>query len=220
MTTLVIATRNLHKAEEIRAFLGGSLRYLTLRDFPDAPEIAENGRTFAENAALKSAGIAEWIRRTGGPVPQGRWAVLADDSGLEVDALGGAPGVHSARFASAEFGLQVNAPDAANNMKLLREMARVPLERRGARFRCVLSWVELQGSRSLMFEGSCEGRIGILPRGNQGFGYDPLFTPEGWTVTLAELDPQTKNRLSHRARALAGLGSWLETEGRSSSGPA
>jgi XTP/dITP diphosphohydrolase len=143
--------------------------------------------------------------------------VLADDSGLEVDALGGAPGVQSARFAAPEFGLAGNAPDGANNAKLLRLLAQVPETSRTARFRCVLALTAVAGPSSQdspaptrFFSGACEGRIGFVPRGSHGFGYDPLFIPAGFTETLAELGDTTKNRISHRSHALqAFLAQWL-----------
>lgn len=217
VTTVVIATRNRHKVEEIRAVLGGGVRVLGATEVGDVPDVAETGATFVENARLKADALAGWLRdRRGahepgdGRVVDGSWAVLADDSGLEVDALGGAPGVHSARFASADFGLAGNAPDAANNARLMRLLAAVPWEGRTARFRCVLVWRWLddrdQGGR---FDGTCEGRIGWVPRGSRGFGYDPLFVPEGGTNTLAELGEAVKNRISHRARALERLRAWL-----------
>ncbi|MBL9129528.1 MAG: non-canonical purine NTP pyrophosphatase [Verrucomicrobiales bacterium] len=210
MPPLVIATRNAHKVEEIQAVLGPRFRYLTLRDFPSAPEVDETGDTFEANARLKAESLAAWLR-TLAPVPwqadSTPWSVLADDSGLEVDALGGAPGVQSARFASAEFGLSGNAPDGANNTKLLRLLAEVPAERRTARFRCVLALVSASDphATALLASGSCEGRIGFVPRGAHGFGYDPLFVPDGFSATLAELGEATKNSISHRARALEAL---------------
>lgn len=212
-TAFIIASRNAHKLSEIRAILGEGYRYFSMADFPDAPSIEETGSTFVENARLKSQRIAEWLlhpanARRAALVSSG--FVLADDSGLEVDALDGAPGVESARFASPEFHLQGNAPDGANNCKLLRKLAMIPEGARTARFRCVLSLSELvEDRRQLVFEGVFPGRIGFLPRGSHGFGYDPLFIPDGFDVTLAELGEETKNQLSHRARALEKLREWL-----------
>ncbi|MBX3746597.1 MAG: non-canonical purine NTP pyrophosphatase [Verrucomicrobiae bacterium] len=217
VTTVVIATRNGHKVEEIRAVLGEGFRVLGAAEVGDVPDVEETGTTFVENARLKAEALAAWLRgpraaneKGGGRTVDGSWAVLADDSGLEVDALGGAPGVHSARFASADFGLEGNAPDAANNARLMRLLAAVPWEGRTARFRCVLVWEwlddQVQGGS---FDGTCEGRIGWVPRGSRGFGYDPLFVPEGGTDTLAELGEAVKNRISHRARALERLRAWL-----------
>lgn len=222
MRTLVIATRNTHKIQEIRAILGDGFRYLGLRDLPGAPHADETGTTFAANARLKALAIARWLldARTSSGTPvlplespasgHGPTAVLADDSGLEVDALDGAPGVHSARFASDDFGIQGNSPDGANNAKLLRRLAEVPEDRRGARFRCALAWVDVvPGLPVHDFDGACEGRIGWLQRGAMGFGYDPLFIPIGHDRTFAELGEATKNEISHRSRALASLVAWI-----------
>jgi XTP/dITP diphosphohydrolase len=152
--------------------------------------------------------------------------VLADDSGLEVDALGGTPAVHSARFAALDSGGSENSSSAQNNAKLLRLLKDVPPEKRTGRFRCVLALSLVvgkeQGSaspdcqateaelRTQLFEGACEGRIAQAPRGQGGFGYDPLFVPEGHDLTFGELDQGVKNRLSHRARALEKLRQWFE----------
>ncbi|HHY85052.1 MAG TPA: non-canonical purine NTP pyrophosphatase [Verrucomicrobia bacterium] len=218
--TLVLATRNAHKAEEIRAILGAGVRCLTLADFPGAPAVAENAPTFAGNAIRKAVELARWLSARGTPGP-GRTFVLADDSGLEVDALNGAPGVYSARFAALDSGAAGNSPDAANNEKLLRLLSDVPPEKRTARFRCVLALtpvmtVEPESASPVCytdafeietqtFEGICEGSIDFAPRGEGGFGYDPLFVPTGFNQSFAELGEETKNRLSHRARALAAL---------------
>jgi len=208
---VLIATRNSHKVDEIRAILGTEVRCLSLRDLPKAPEIDESGTTFDSNAILKAEGLATWLLQQSPAPSEGvalpTW-VLSDDSGLEVDALRGAPGVLSARFASAEFGLSGNAPDAANNAKLLRLLALVPAEQRTARFRCVLALTPVashprQPSRT--FDGTCEGRIGFVQRGSHGFGYDPLFIPAGFTESLAQLGEATKNRISHRSVALQKL---------------
>ena len=135
--------------------------------------------------------------------------VLADDSGLEVDAIGGQPGVHSARFAALDSGLPGNAPDADNNAKLLRLLKDVPMEKRTARFRCVLALVAITPQSALhtphLFDGACEGRILFGASGRGGFGYDPLFVPEGFDQSFAELGADVKNRLSHRALALEKL---------------
>jgi len=130
-----------------------------------------------------------------------------------VDALGGAPGVLSARFAADDSGASGNAPDAANNAKLLRLLQDVPSEGRTARFRCVLALVAVGELPDYLvprlFEGACEGRIARAPSGRGGFGYDPLFIPDGMEQSFAELGEETKNRLSHRSKALAGLREWL-----------
>ena len=319
MVTLLIATRNAHKVGEIRAILGEGFRYLTLTDLTDPPEVAEDGKTFAANAMKKSVALAKWLATTGLNESSelsrfnGRGAgdmyVLADDSGLEVDALGGAPGVHSARFAALDTGQTGNSSTAENNAKLLRLLRDVPLAKRTARFRCVVAICTLHASggreprasgspsppleeragerrpgtildaavggdiaagcrtnlssrlaesddllspplsskgeegssaaasehrdackeqsaltpvlkseakgaspvccaeetelQAELFEGACEGRIGFAPRGQGGFGYDPLFVPDGYDQTFAELGEATKNRLSHRSKALA-----------------
>ena len=235
MKTLVIATRNAHKVGEIRAILGDGFRYLTLSDFPEVPEVVEDAGTFAGNAAKKAVALARWLGRTEGfeadgaaktAVGQsGPMLVLADDSGLEVDALNGAPGVHSARFAALDTGKPGNSPTAENNAKLLRLLGDLPLDRRTARFRCVLALTpvprpEPEGASRVctaeeaelqteLFDGTCEGRIGFTPLGRAGFGYDPLFIPIGYGHTFGELDEAIKNKLSHRARALALLKSKL-----------
>ena len=213
MITLAVATRNAHKISEIQALLGDHCRCLGLREFPGAPEPAETGTTFAANARIKAEAIASWLQlltSDATPLARPTW-VLADDSGLEVDALNGAPGVQSARFAAEEFGLPGNAPDGANNAKLLRLLATVPAALRTARFRCVLALAAVRPEpRVVTFDGACEGRVGFIQRGDHGFGYDPLFVPAGHEATFAELGEDTKNRLSHRARALEKLKAWLD----------
>jgi XTP/dITP diphosphohydrolase len=212
MTTLVIATRNAHKVQEIRAILGDRFRYLSLQDFPEAPKVVEDQPTFAKNAAKKARELAKWFQGLNGleyRVPGASGSVLADDSGLEVDALNGAPGVHSARFAALDVvgaSATENSSDADNNAKLLRLLAEVPLERRSARFRCALSLVQIKPPTPTpaghLFEGTCEGRIAFEPRGQGGFGYDPLFRPAGHQQSFAELGEDVKNRISHRSQAL------------------
>lgn len=183
---LVIATRNRHKLDEIKAILDQpTLHLLSSFDFPDVPDVEETGASFEENAALKARALA---RATG------LWA-LGDDSGLEVDALGGAPGVYSARYAG------LPAVDyAANNRKLLAALAG-QTDRR-ARFRTVLALAAPDG-RLFTVEGTCPGVIADAPRGDGGFGYDPLFIPDGASVAFAEMPAAEKNRISHRGRALA-----------------
>src|SRR5262245_44260647 len=223
MTTLILATNNLHKVEEIQAILGGGCRYLSLRDFIEAPVTAEDQPTFAKNAAKKATDLAKWFQRV--PYLEYRVTgttafVLADDSGLEVDALNGAPGVHSARFAALDAGpggaapaKTGNSPDAANNAKLLRLLKHVPREKRTARFRCALSVVRVKPPQGIMsgqlFDGVCEGRIQLEPKGQGGFGYDPLFVPIGHNQSFGEMGEETKNRISHRAKALAKLKAFL-----------
>lgn len=221
MKTICVATRNSHKAQEIQAVLGPNFACRTLQDFPTAPTVVEDALTFAGNARKKAESLARWLDahcpRSIFPVG----FVLADDSGLEVDALGGAPGVHSARFAMSDAGLTDNASHTDNNSKLLRLLAAVPEAGRTARFRCVIAWTPVAfnschraihpavGLKTELFEGVCEGHIGFAPRGNQGFGYDPLFYPVGFTHTFAELGEEIKNRISHRSRALQKLHAHL-----------
>jgi len=217
MTTLIVATRNRHKVQEIRAILGAGFEVLDLNGFPDAPPVVEDAPTFAANAVKKATELAAWlINRTPSPA-----LVLADDSGLEVDALNGAPGVHSARFASLDGGQAAdtsgNTPDNANNAKLLHLLADVPPDTRTARFRCVLALAG-EGVRlasPMVFDGKCEGRIGFAPRGKGGFGYDPLFLPLGYEQSFAELGEEIKNGMSHRARALAKLKEFLTRQRQS-----
>lgn len=226
MTTLLIATRNAHKAGEIRAILGEAFRCLTLDDFPGAPKVVEDATSFAGNAIKKAVALAEWLPANpsllAGRTSDGSafW-VLADDSGLEVDPLEGAPGVYSARFAASRSAGHGNSSDSENNAKLLRLLEDVPADKRTARFRCVMALTPLSTAvaenrspvcyanelelRTELFEGVCEGRIGFSPSGEGGFGYDPLFIPDGYRQTLAELGEAAKNRISHRARALAKL---------------
>ncbi len=214
MITLLIATRNAHKVGEIAAILGPGFDCRPLlKDHPAAPVPVEDAATFAGNAAQKALTLANWLAYNAALGPSGRPWVLADDSGLEVDALGGQPGVHSARFAALDTGHPCNSPDADNNAKLLRLLADLPRARRTARFRCALALVELgcaepPGSPRL-FEGACEGWIDFAPRGAGGFGYDPLFVPLGQDKSFAELGEDVKNGLSHRATALGGLREWL-----------
>ncbi len=218
MITLFIATRNAHKVVEIRAILGEKFRYLTLNDIPGSPDVAEDAGTFAGNATKKAVALAQWltqVRTVKGGVRIGgaeadvsrQTFALADDSGLEVDALGGAPGVHSARFAALDTGAPGNSPTEQNNAKLLRLLKDVATPGRTARFRCVIALAPVCHSgefeaQTELFEGVCEGRIGFEPLGCGGFGYDPLFTPSGCGQTFAELGEDVKNTLSHRAKAL------------------
>ena len=189
MDLIVLATRNEGKAEELKTLLPGlAARIESLRDHPEVRLPPEHGTAYEENAALKARAVTEALG-----VP-----ALGDDSGLEVDALHGAPGLYSARYAGP------GATDAANNEKLLRALEGVPLDRRTARFRCVLA-LATPHMPSRLFEGTCEGRILEAPRGNSGFGYDPLFLPDGEILTFAELSPERKNEISHRARAALAL---------------
>lgn len=216
MVTLVIATGNAHKIAEIQSILGDGLRCRGLREFPDALTPVEDGDTFAANATIKAHSIAAWLAEHHsaqfGDEPV---YVLADDSGLEVDALDGAPGVHSARFAALDTGASGNSSDADNNAKLLRLLADVPDDRRTGRFRCTLALLPLREADATPFicDGACEGRLQSALTGAGGFGYDPLFIPDGHDRSFAELGEETKNALSHRARAVEKLKARLTNTG-------
>ncbi|MCS7089143.1 MAG: RdgB/HAM1 family non-canonical purine NTP pyrophosphatase [Verrucomicrobiota bacterium] len=219
--TVLLATHNRHKVEELRRILGRELDYRILTDWPDPPRLEETGTTFVENATAKVRQVLEWLKTRLDTDERAQfespWWVLADDSGLEVDALNGLPGVYSARFAALDSGSGGNSPDAENNAKLLRLLQDVPEPARRARFRCVIAvgrWPWSGGPIPLRwFEGVCEGRVLKEPRGLGGFGYDPLFQPEGYDQTFAEMQPELKNRISHRARALAKLAHWWQQHG-------
>ncbi|MGL4972058.1 MAG: XTP/dITP diphosphatase [Culicoidibacterales bacterium] len=189
MKQIILATNNHHKLSEFRAMcepLG--IHVLSLKDLNIIVEIDETGATFAENAIIKAETIAKLTQ-----LP-----VFADDSGLAVDALDGAPGVHSARFAGT------HGDDAANNAKLLLELVATPLAQRTARFVCVIAYAQ-PGQSTQTFTGTCEGTIAFNTGGESGFGYDPLFIPSGFTQTFAQLSAAEKNQISHRARALEQL---------------
>lgn len=183
---LVLATRNQNKTREFRELLGDNFLIIDLGCAPDVIMPEETGGTFAENACLKAVTISKQL---GG-------LVIADDSGLEVDALNGAPGIFSARYAGR------NATDQDNIDKLLGELRNAM--QRSARFRCVI--VAAQDGKQLgTFDGAVEGKILDLPRGENGFGYDPVFQPDGFEQTFAEMSAELKNKISHRAKAIAGL---------------
>ncbi|NPV80989.1 MAG: XTP/dITP diphosphatase [Firmicutes bacterium] len=183
---LVLATRNKGKADEIRVILNlPGLKLSLASDFPGAPEVEEKASTYAENAAAKARTLAAY---------SGHYS-LADDSGLEVDLLGGQPGVFSARFSG------VHRDDQENIRKLLRLLDGVPFHERTARFRCVVALAG-PGGELVVKEGTCEGIITESPRGSSGFGYDPVFLVPEFGKTFAELGPGIKNKISHRARAL------------------
>ncbi|GDX80921.1 non-canonical purine NTP pyrophosphatase [Deltaproteobacteria bacterium] len=192
MTTLVLASRNAHKVEELRR-IAPYVAWLVLPDeLGDPPE---TGDTFEANSLEKARYVAERM---------GCWA-LADDSGLEVDALGGRPGVYSKRYSP-------EGRDDTNNALLLRELAGWAGNARGARYRCVIALVGPGGAFTA--SGACEGRIGEAPRGSNGFGYDPLFLPDAvYGRTMAELEPAEKDRISHRGAALAQLPALLRSAG-------
>lgn len=205
-TRIVIASGNTHKAEEIQALLGDDFECRTLKDYPDAPEVEEDAATFAGNAVKKALSLVDWLKHNE-DFTEG-W-VLADDSGLEVDALDGAPGVRSARYASGTT--DGNSPDEANNAKLLTALDGKPEHQRTARFRCVLALARAGAyGQPELFEGACEGHIAEAPAGSEGFGYDPLFVPENFVDTFGTLGAEIKGMLSHRAAALRKLKAWLE----------
>jgi XTP/dITP diphosphohydrolase len=188
---LVVATRNTHKTREIQHILGPEFRVRDLLAHPEVSEICERGKSFEENAKLKAL-VAS--RKLPG-------LVIADDSGLEVDALGGAPGIYSARYAGA------NATDRDKIDKLLAELARVHANADGrrARFRCVIALARNDNFLGT-FEGVVEGRIANQMQGDSGFGYDPIFIPEGFEQTFGELSSEVKNTISHRTKAIRALG--------------
>lgn len=189
MKKIVVATRNKGKIREIEAVLNGlPFQVLSLDEFPPVPDAVEDGATFEENAAIKAL---YYHKHTGYPC-------LADDSGLEVDALGGEPGVYSARYAGEE------CDDAANNAKVLEKLGDTPAEKRTGRFRCVLAFAD-EGKTLLTAEGSCEGIILRGPKGDGGFGYDPLFYVPDLKTTLADIPMEEKNKISHRGKALRNL---------------
>lgn len=213
MPVLFLATGNAHKIDEVRSILGTEFLVLSQRDTSVRFDVPETADTFEGNAELKALVWAAYLRTD--TCNLGAEWVLADDSGLEVDALGGAPGVQSARFAALDTGAPGNSPDAANNAKLLRLMANVPDAQRTARFRCVLALVPVATPRPdavQYFSGACPGRIQRESAGVGGFGYDPLFVPDGYPHSFAELGAEVKNQLSHRAQALAQLKDWFRTE--------
>lgn len=196
--TIMIATGNMGKAKEFeKMFAKAGYQIKTMKDFPELPEVQETGQTFEENARLKAETIANILQ----------CPVLADDSGLTVDALGGMPGIYSARFAGEQ------KSDASNNAKLLHELTDVADENRTAQFHCTLVFAAPQ-KESLVVEGIWNGHIARIPRGENGFGYDPLFIVDGLEKTSAELTPEEKNEISHRGQAMKKLDglwqAWLE----------
>lgn len=196
MEEVIIATKNSGKAKEFeRIFNAKGIRVKTLLDFPEIEEVEETGTTFEENAVIKAEAIANRLNRM----------VIADDSGLEIDALEGRPGVYSARYAGTEKN------DDANIDKVLEELELVPETERTARFRCVLA-VARPGKKTLTFAGVCEGKILGERRGNNGFGYDPIFFVEEEGKAMAELASEQKNQMSHRAKAIKKLEENLPTD--------
>jgi XTP/dITP diphosphohydrolase len=199
MQRLLLATRNVHKTREIQEILGSGFAVKDLTTCPEITEAIESGMTFEENATIKALAVAKICPGL----------VVADDSGLEVDALGGAPGIFSARYAGEK------ATDSENVAKLLEELARrnVREEQRAARFRCVIALAR-DGKLLGIFEGSVQGSIVPVARGDGGFGYDPIFVPAELRQTFAELSLVDKNRISHRARAMLQLAAFLLAQRR------
>jgi XTP/dITP diphosphohydrolase len=194
---IVLATTNKKKIEEIKKIFGPmdtASRIYTLDDFPAMEDVVEDGDTFEANAIKKAKQIASATGMT----------ALADDSGLAVDALDGAPGVYSARYAGED------ADDKANNDKLLDALKDIPEEKRGAQFVCCIAFASAEETNTFM--GYVKGRIGTEPKGSSGFGYDPLFYPEGSNKTFAEMGKKDKNAISHRANALKELQQYLLTK--------
>jgi XTP/dITP diphosphohydrolase len=191
---LVVATRNRHKTREIQNILGPEFIVRDLAD-TEVPEIRENGTSFEENAKLKALVASRQLPGL----------VIADDSGLEVNDLGGAPGIYSARYAGA------NATNSEKIDKLLRELVRVRVTDHGrrARFRCVVALAR-NGDLLGIFEGKIEGKISDTARGDSGFGYDPIFIPDGFEQTFGELPEEVKNTISHRAKAISGVAEKLK----------
>jgi XTP/dITP diphosphohydrolase len=195
---LIVASRNVHKAREIQSILGPQFEVNDLRAYPEIPEVPESGTTFEQNAKRKAVAVSKRIPGF----------VIADDSGLEVDALGGAPGIYSARYAGK------TATDGDKIDKLLLELKQVG-DTKGARraiFRCAIALAR-NGDIIGMFEGIAEGRIAEKPRGSYGFGYDPIFIPKAFQQTFAELSAEVKNTISHRAKAVRALAAELRQLG-------
>jgi len=190
---LVVATRNRHKTREIQNILGPDFMVRDLAD-TEVPEIRENGTSFEENAKLKALAASRQLPGL----------VIADDSGMEVNALGGAPGIYSARYAGP------NATEREKMDKLLRELVRVRAtdDGRRARFRCVVALAQ-NGHLLGIFEGKIEGKINDTARGDSGFGYDPIFVPDGFEQTFGELPEEVKNTISHRAKAIRAVAEKL-----------
>ena len=186
---IVLATRNKGKTREIKEILKDlKLEILTLNDFPEIPTPIEDGKSFQENALKKARFVAQKLNMP----------ALADDSGLEVEALGRQPGILSARYAGE------NATDEENNKKLLKELSGISLKKRNARYQCIIALVFPSGEEETV-KASCNGLIALEPKGKGGFGYDPLFYIPEYGKTMAELPPKIKNRISHRGKALAKL---------------
>jgi XTP/dITP diphosphohydrolase len=189
---IALATRNPHKIRELtRICADWPVEWASIQDHDPAmfPDVDETGETYLENAILKATAVASAAGMT----------ALADDSGIEVDALGGRPGPRSARFAGPD------ASDERNLTELIRAIRGVPAAGLTARYRCLAVLVEREGGEVVQAEGVCEGTLVTKPRGDDGFGYDPIFVPVGWDRTMAQLRPDEKDRISHRGRALRSL---------------
>jgi len=206
---LVFASNNAHKLDEVRAIMPGGIEVLSLRDIGFEQEIEETGTTLEENSGIKAEAVYQWLRVTGyGLRIDG---VFADDTGLEIDALGGKPGVYTARWYLENERLKMKGEReifAANRAKALRELE--GKEDRGAQFRTVITLIggrknATEGHNTLQVEGVVRGRIATEEYGEGGFGYDPVFIPEGYDKTFGELPAEVKNGISHRARALQAL---------------
>lgn len=188
MTQIVLASRNAKKSAEIDALLAPhEIRVVSVSEFEGVPEVVEDGQTFGQNAAKKASEVAQHLKK---------WAI-GEDSGLCVDALGGAPGIYSARFSGEE------ATDEKNNQELIKRLDGIAMPHRGAHYVCHVCLSDPEGNVQVRAEGVCHGLITEIPQGSQGFGYDPYFLVPGYNRTFAELGPEVKQKESHRARAFA-----------------
>ncbi|MCM3769955.1 MULTISPECIES: XTP/dITP diphosphatase [Priestia] len=196
MREIIIATKNAGKVKDFETlFSPKGFKVKSLLDFPEIEDVEETGVTFAENATLKAETISSALNKP----------VIADDSGLAIDALNGEPGVYSARYAGE------NKDDNANIEKVLQKLNGVPFEKRTARFHCALA-IAVPGKRPEIVEGTCEGRILEEKKGENGFGYDPIFFVEKWNCSMAELSKEQKNQISHRANALQKLAPLIDAQ--------
>ena len=204
---LVFASNNAHKLEEIRAIMPAGIEVLSLHDIGFEQEIEETGLTLAENSKIKAEAVYHWLSDNGYSTVDG---VFADDTGLEIDALGGEPGVYTARWYRLNDGMSAAAPlndermiFAANRAKALRELS--GKTNRGAQFKTVITLIRIAQNETVQVEGVVRGRIATEEYGQGGFGYDPIFIPEGYDKTFGELPADLKNSISHRARAMETL---------------
>ncbi|WP_129704959.1 XTP/dITP diphosphatase [Priestia megaterium] len=196
MREIIIATKNAGKVKDFETlFSPKGFKVKSLLDFPEIEDVEETGVTFAENATLKAEAISSALNKP----------VIADDSGLAIDALNGEPGVYSARYAGE------NKDDNANIEKVLQKLNDVPFEKRTARFHCALA-IAVPGKKTEIVEGTCEGHILEEQRGENGFGYDPIFFVEKWRCSMAELTKEQKNQISHRANALKKLAPLIDAQ--------